>query len=152
MSICDCRHDLLTGFDDVPFRIMRGGQAGEYRDWIIKPVVQITHIPGTNRTYTEHLGYEPARATWTLRFCCVEGFNALLARYMTVGTLTVLHGYQSLRGSAEPQHILGRDYEMLDNVFLLDIGDTPHFVGGAVEAEATFQRAVDPVTRLAVIA
>lgn len=150
MSICRCAYEFETGFDDVRFRIQRDpGSGGEYPDWIIRPIVRETTVPGTNRTYIERLGFEPARVTWLLHFDCAHHFYALLEKYMTFGTLTVLHGFQSLKGAESFSH--GVKYEHLDNVLLRDIDESPHFVGGYVESRVTFQRAVDPATRLAVV-
>lgn len=151
MSVCACDPTRLikTGFDDIPFRVIRRGERGEYADWIITPVSQETHIPGTNITYVETMGYLPARVTWPLEFCCSAAYYALLARYRTAGTLTVLAGFQSLKGT---QATYGnRVYERLDQTFLYAIDETPHFVGGVVQASVTFWRAVDPVTREAVL-
>lgn len=149
MSNGTVSYDLKTGFDGVLFDIAADPRSGVYRDWIIRPVVRETHIPGTNRTYIERLGYEPARVTWTLRFWHPNDYYDLLEKYLMTGTLTVLAGYQSLKGT--DYHHLGHDYTELDNVVLREIGDSPHFVDGVVETEVTFQRAVDPVTRLAVV-
>jgi hypothetical protein len=140
-----------TGIVEVPFRIQAEGNSVTYRDWTIKPVLVQTHIPGTNETVVEHLGFHPAVVAWTLRFASTAEYEQLLELSMRMGTLRVLAGLQSLKGSAVTDHLLGRDYELLDEVLLLDIDDTPHLIGGQVTARVTFQRAVDPVTRLAVV-
>lgn len=149
MTRCGCDRAIRTGFDDIPFRVKRTGRAGEYADWTIKPVSSETHIPGTNITYVETMGYLPARVTWLLEFCCSTAYHALLARYRTAGTLMVVAGLQSLKGT---QVTYGnRVYEQLGGTLLYDIGETPHFAGRMIEAAVTFWRAVDPVTREAVI-
>jgi hypothetical protein len=151
MPVCACTYEHQTGFDDIRFRIRRSAdRRGQYTDWTITPVVHSTHIPGTGRTYIEHLGYEPARVTWTIAFDCRHHYHALLKRLMTSGTLTVLAGLQSLKGA---QATYGnRVYERLDSTLLVDLSDTQLFVGGTVGTRATFIRTVDPVTREAVTA
>lgn len=151
MSVCGCDNQGHEGFDGVHFEVMADQGSGVYRDWVIKERLVQTTIPGTNRVYDEHMGFDPARVSWTLSFCCQDAYHALLARYGMTATLTVLYDYQSLKGTGPPTMITGRLYEHLDNVLLLDIDDTPHFVDGSIEADVTFRRTVDPVTRLAVV-
>ena len=148
MGGCTCERPIKTGFDDVPFWIERTG-AGQYPDWSIQPVSNETHIPGTNITYVESMGYLPARVTWVLELCCRTAYQALLARYRTYGTLTVLAGLQSLKGTQATYD--NRVHERLDHTYLHDIDGTSHLVGGVIRATVTFWRAVDPVTREAVV-
>jgi hypothetical protein len=145
MEACGCGGAQRTGFEGVPFAIRRAGREGEYADWTIKPVSTATHIPGTNTTYVETMGYPPARVTWAVELCCRRAYHALLARYRTEGTLTVLAGLQSLRGRQATHG--ERVYEELDRTLLHEIGEVAHLVGGGVRATVTFWRAVDPVTR-----
>ena len=151
-------HTILTGFlyasdnglVEVPFRIQpeRGGTT--YQDWSIREVTVETTIPGTNITFVEHLGCEPAVVTWALRFASRADYFLLRSLTGKVGTLVVVAGLQSLKGSTPPIHHIGVDYEHLDAVWVAGMA-AQHEVGGMVEAQVTFKRAVDPVTGLAVI-
>ena len=89
---------VLTNFDGIPFRIMRDGRSVTYTDWRIAPAFQKEHVPYSNITITERMGHAPAVVTWRLRFDRREEYYAFLAKLGSVGTLTVLAGFQSLKG------------------------------------------------------
>lgn len=142
---------LHTGFDDIRFRIMRDARSGVYRDWDgMEPIYADEHIPYSNHTVSELIGFTPAIVTWRLMMDR-DAYHALLARLGTTGTLTVLAGFQSLKGTQYPTGQPGRVYEQLDHVRLRAMPSREFHVGGDVEVEATFERAVDPVTRRATV-
>lgn len=146
---CEC--GAFTGFDGIRFEILADRDSGVYRDWGgMEPIYAEEQIPYSNLVTRELMGFTPALVTWRLQIPCQESYNALLARLGTVGTLTVLAGYQSLKGE---QTTLGNPpmvYELLDNVLLRAMPTREHHPDGFREVEATFQRAFDPASRLAV--
>lgn len=136
---------------EVPFTILADRDTGIYRDWAIPEVEVHTHIPGTNRTYIESLGFALATVTWRLAFESRDTFFQLSRLRGKVGTLKVLHGFQSLKGSLPPVHSLGLDYELLDHTRIAAIPPALHEMDNWSEVDVTFSRAVDPVTGLAVL-
>lgn len=142
---------LETGFDDIRFAILADPDADVYRDWDgMEPIYAEEQIPYSNIVVSELIGFTPATVTWRLELSR-DAYHALLARLGTSGTLTVLAGYQSLRGEQVTRGTPGRVYERLDQVRLRALPRREHHVDGSVEIEATFERAVDPVTRRAVV-
>lgn len=152
----------LTGFiyideegveDFIHFHIYEtGGNSGEYTDWEIRENTVETHIPGTNITVVESLGFYPATVTHLVAFDNRDDYYRFCGYQGQIGTLRIIYGTQNLRGEVYSDHLLGFDYELLDNVRIADIGSGSHKVDGKVECRASFSRAVDPLTRLAVIA
>lgn len=142
----------LIGFDSrtsngVRFRIARDGD-GEYRDWEYRPEIVTDHIPGSNLAVSQYLGTPPATVAWSLEFDDVAMFRRFRARLATTGTLTILANYSSAQGIVEV--IQDHRYEHLDGVQVLAIEDVVFDVDGVVTCNATFQRAMDPVTGRAV--
>ena len=141
---------MMTNFDDIPFAIEADPYSGVYTDWTIEPIVVRQHVPYSSIWISETIGYEPARVAWRLTFDRKDDYYAMLARLNTVGTLTVLAGFQSLKGTQETHGNPPRVYEVLDNVQIAAITSVEFHVGGHVECSVAFERMVDPVTRLAV--
>lgn len=141
---------MMTNFDGIPFMVHVDPASGVYRDWSgMEPIFIDEQIPYSNLTVSELIGFTPAVVTWRLEMRR-EDYYALLSRLGTTGTLTVLAGYQSLKGTQITRGNPGVVYEQLDNVRLRAMPSREHHVGGIVEVEATFERAVDPVMRTAV--
>ncbi len=151
MVICSCAFDAspFTGFDDVRFRLLVDQQTGELADWAFAPIIVSKHVPNSNNTVNQIMGTPAAKVTWQLWFDCHHHFEALLGRQGTLGTLRILTGLQSLLGTQESY--LDRVYDLLDQTMLLSLASTVRYRDGHIESQATFQRAVDPVTRLAVV-
>lgn len=146
------RRAPLIGFDSqasggVRFRIARDGD-GEYRDWDYRPTIVTDHIPGSNIAVSQYLGTPPVTVTWRLEFDDVAMYRRFRARLATTGTLTILAGFSSAQGVVEV--IQDYRYEHLDGVQLMAIEDVVFDIDGIVSCAATFQRAMDPVTGLAV--
>lgn len=151
----------ITGFtytdeDDVEefvyFHILEaGGNSGQYPNWTIRENVVETHIPGTNVTYVESMGFYPATVTHLLSFDNRDDYYQLLTFHGQIGTLRVIYGTQNVRGEVLPDHLSGIDYELLDNTRIADFGVATHYANGVVECEVSFSRAIDPVTRLAAV-
>ena len=152
-AICDCQRSNVApyiGFDDVHFRILRDSSSlGQVADWSLNPVIPSRHVPGTNITVTQFMGFGLAQVTWTLRFGCRHQYHALMAKLAQRGTLRVLYGMQSHKGVQKS--ILDRVYEELPQTQLIGISNVVTYVDGSVECQATFQRAIDPVTRETVV-
>lgn len=150
--ICNCRCTSETGFDDIRFGIRRDKGSGMYRDWGgIEPIYAEEQIPYSNITIRELIGFTPAIVTWRLWFGCRHQYEAFLSRLGTAGTLTCLAGYQSLKGEQTTLGNPPRVYEQLDQVLLRAMPTRERYVDGVIEVDATFERAADPVTRLAVL-
>lgn len=142
---------ILTNFDDIHFRIEADARSGVYSDWNITPIEVSEMVPYSSIWITEHIGYQPATVTWRLEFDDRETYFAFLAKLRAVGTLTILAGFQSLKGTQVTLGNPPRVYEVLDQVKLVRIADQSLEVGGTSSCSATFERNVDPITRLAVI-
>lgn len=146
---CSC--GAFTGFDGIRFEILADAGSGVYLDWGgMEPIYARQQIPYSNQVVRELIGYSPAVVTWRLQICR-DDYPDLLARIGTVGDLTVLAGYQSLAGT---QTTLGNPpavYEVLDQVLLSAMPTREFHVDGYVEIDATWERAFDPVSRLAVV-
>lgn len=142
---------IMTNFDKIYFRIEADPLSGVYTDWRIEPIEVSELVPYSSIWITEHVGYEPARVTWQLNFDDREAYFAFLAKLRTVGTLTVLAGFQSLKGEQKTLGNPARLYELLDQVKLVGIADQALEVDGSASCRATFERLVDPITRLAVV-
>lgn len=143
---------VRTTFDDIAFNVIADPDSGVYRDWTITPMDNGELIPYSSLWVEEEIGYAPASVTWRLSFETREAYFAFLARLRQVGILTVLAGYQSLKGTQKALGNPPRVYEVLNAVKLVGISNQSLYVGGEVECDATFERMVDPVTRKAVIA
>lgn len=135
------------GFDGVRFSIVRG-RGGEYPDWEYRPRIVTRHIPGSNTAVSQYLGTPPATVTWELEFDDVAMFRRFRAKLALSGTLTVLANFGSAQGVVEV--IQDRVYEHLDAVQLLEIDGVAFDLDGVVTCSATFQRAMNPLTGLAV--
>lgn len=142
---------ILTNFDDIHFHIEADARSGVYSDWSIEPIETQELVPYSSIWITEHIGYEPATVTWRLEFDTRDEYFAFLAKLRTIGTLTVLAGFQSLKGTQETLGNPPRVYEVLDNVKVARISNQALTVDGTTLCTVTFERLVDPVTRLAVV-
>lgn len=150
MTICLCSPDTFTGFDDIRFGILADEQSGVYTDWGgIEPIYAEEQVPFSNIVVRELIGFSPAIVTWRLQIACRHQYYALLSRLGTTGTLTVLAGYQSLRGTQITRGNPAKVYEALDQVLLRAMPVRELHPDGYTEVEAVWQRSVDPVTRLA---
>ncbi len=150
MTICLCSPETFTGFDDIRFDIQADTQSGVYTDWGgIEPIYAEQQVPFSNQVVRELIGFSPAIVTWRLQFACRHQYYALLARLGTTGTLTVLADYQSLKGTQITRGNPATVYEQLDQVLLRALPVRELHPDGYTEVEATWQRSVDPVTRLA---
>ena len=136
-------------FDDIPFDISGPVSA----DWTIRAERRKEHVPYSNITIVEHIGHAPARVTWDLLFPSRDDWFAFVARAATPapGTLVMPANLQSLKGTqgfiGEPPMVM----DILDNVYVDEIGTNTMYRDGRVKASVTFERQVDPVTRLAVV-
>lgn len=152
MSQCDCSCTAFTGFDGIRFEILADPNSGVYTDWGgMEPVYVREQIPYSNRWTRELIGFTPAVVTWRIQISCKHRYNELLARIGTVGELTVLANYQSLKGTTTTLGNPARLYEVLDEVLLVAMPVREHHVDGYREVEITFERAFDPVSRLATV-
>lgn len=142
---------ILTNYDGIPFRILRDGRSVTYTDWRIVSAAKKEHVPYSNITITERMGHAPAVVTWRLRFHRKDDYFAFLAKLGTVGTLTVMAGFQSLKGTQVTLGNPPRWYEVLDQVSVEDIRNQEIALDGSVELDCTFERQIDPLTRLAVM-
>lgn len=140
----------MTNFDDIPFRVMADSSSGVYTDWTIDPIEVSELVPYSSIWITEHIGYQPATVTWRIEFDDRETYFAFLAKLRAVGTLTVLAGFQSLKGTQETLGNPPRVYEVLDQVKVLRIANQSLEIDGTSSCSVTFERLVDPITRLAV--
>lgn len=138
-------------FDDIPFHVMADSTSGVYSDWTIEPIEVQEMVPYSSIWITEHIGYQPAQVTWKLELDDRDTYFAFLAKLRTVGTLTVLAGFQSLKGTEETRGNPPRVYDVLDQVKLTRIRNQAIHVDGSVSCSVTFERLVDPITRLAVV-
>ena len=137
-----------VGFDLVPFRVRVDRQSGMYRDWEWQPSIEVRHIPGSNTAVVQHMGNPPATITLRLLFHDMVDYRSFLQKQGTTGVLTLLANATSAIGVVE--HKLNVDYEHLDAVTLLRVGSALIPVGSwSIETEATFMRAMDPLTGLA---
>ena len=143
---------MMTSFAGIGIEILADPKSGVYRDWTIDPVENAELVPYSSIWVEEHIGYARAVVTWTLAFATREDYFAFLGQLRQVGDLVVLAGYQSLKGTQTQKGNPARVYDVLDEVKLARVDNARFFPGGDVEVEATFQRTVDPATRLAVIA
>ena len=136
-----------VGFDLVPFDIAPSA-AGTYPDWEWSQAIEVRHIPGSNTAVVQHMGNPPATITLSLFFDRVSDYRRFMQKQGVVGTLTLLANFTSAVGTVE--HKLHVDYEHLDAVMLLSVRGTQILIGNeGVECQATFMRAMDPLTGLA---
>ena len=142
---------ILTNFDDIPFAIEADPRSGVYTDWSIQAIETSEMVPYSSIWVTEIIGYEPARVMSNLDFERREDYFAFLGKLQSVGTLMVLHGYQSLLGTEVTLGNPPRVYDVLDNVKVSRIANQSIEVDGHVTCSVTFERLVDPVTRMAVV-
>lgn len=143
-------HSLLPfiGFDGVPFSI-ESSPSGTYPDWQWSPAIEIRHIPGSNTGVAQHMGNPPATITLRLSFTDVADYRLFMRKQGVTGTLTLLANFTSASGTV--QHQLNADYEHLDATTLISVRDTQILIGDeGVDCQATFMRAMDPLTGLAV--
>ena len=135
-------------FDGIPFDILT-----PMEDWQIRAIRVKEMVPYSNIHITEHIGYAPATATWTLMFHTRNDWFEFVARVGsdTPGTLTIPYGLQSLKGTQITRDNPPRVYDVLDNVSIDNVGQSTMYRGGRVKVLVTFERLVDPITRLAVI-
>ena len=105
-------------------------------------------FPPVSETQIVSIG--PSTVQWRLWFPTLDDYWAMLAKLGTVDTLTVPLHVQSHRGTVREDH--GLQVVALPSTLLLALdADTPE-IDGDIEAVATFQRHIDPVTGLAVSA
>ena len=138
-------------FDDIPFSVEADSRSGVYPDWEINPIEVQEVVPFSSILVTELIGYQPARTTWRIMFDRTEHYYAFLAKLRVVGTLSVMAGFQSLKGTQETRNNPPQVYEVLDQVRVARIFAQALPVDGRPECSVTFERMVDPVTRLAVV-
>lgn len=135
-------------FDGIPFDIL-----APMTDWRIEAIRHKEQVPYSNITITERIGHAPATATWTLAFSAREHWYDFVARFGagTPGTLTLPRDLQSLKGTEITRENPPRWFTVLDQVMIDAIGEATMYRGGQVRVNVTFERMVDPVTRLAVV-
>ncbi len=138
----------LIGFDGIPFSVLIQGREDVYPGWHFPAAIVTRQIPGSYRSIVQNMGGGPATLTLRLEFATTEAFEAFHARLGTEGNLTLLAGFGKARGYRWQE--LGRVYDRLDHVLVADIRDEDHAIDGSVECTVTFQRAMNPVTGLAV--
>lgn len=141
----------MTNFDDIPFRVMADSSSGVYTDWTIEPIEAMELVPYSSIWITEHIGYQPATVSWRIEFDDRETYFAFLAKLRTVGTLTVLAGFQSLKGTQRTLGNPAQVYDVLDQVKVSRIANQSLEIGGTASCTVTFERMVDPITRLALV-
>lgn len=142
---------MMTTFDKIPITILADPRSGVYRDWTIEAIENAEQIPYSGLWVEEEIGYARAVVTWTLAFATRDDYFAFLAKLRQIGTLVVLAGFQSLKGTQVQRGNPARVYDVLDEVRVARIENVRLYVGGEAEADVTFTRTVDPVTRLAVV-
>jgi hypothetical protein len=149
---CECATSAFTSFDGIRFEILADPQSGVYRDWDgMEPIYAEEQVPYSNIVVRELIGFTPAVVTWRLQIPCRHRYNDLLARIGYVGELVVLANYQSLTGTQTTLGNPAQVYEVLDNVLLRAMPTREHHVDGYREVECVFERAFDPVSRLATV-
>lgn len=115
--------------------------------WTTPEVNYRTYVfPGSfpPRSETEIISIGPSQITWRLAFDSLDDYWAMLAKLGTASTLTVPDKTQSHRGPYTEIH--GRGYVRLSNTLLLELNADSPDPDGTIEAVATFQRHIDPVT------
>lgn len=140
---------IRCSFDGIEFDIL--GITGT--DWDIPAARHKEHVPYSNITIVEHTGHGLARVTWDLLFHRRDDYFAFLARYgqATPGTLMVPAGLQSLKGTVVTRGNPPVWMDVLDNVAIDEIGRRTLYRSGKAKVEVTFERAVDPISRTAVV-
>lgn len=143
-------HDFapFVGFDEVPFDIAPSS-AGTYPDWEWTTATEVRHIPGSNKAVVQYMGNPPATITLGLSFVDVADYRRFMRKQGVTGVLTLLASFTSAVGTVV--HRLNLDYELLDEVTLMGVRGAQILIGDeGVECQATFMRAMDPLTGLAV--
>lgn len=131
------------------FRVLYDGD--KLPGWTAPEVNAVTFvIPGSTppRSETQVVSIGPSTVRWRVAFDSMEDYWTLLAKLATVDVLTAPANVQTHRGNyRETPHGLSID---LPGTILLGLdADTPA-PDGYIEAVATFQRHIDPVTGLLV--
>lgn len=133
------------GFDGVPFTVLAQEGEAVYTDWDQPHDEALFRIYDSNTTIVQHLGAGLATWTVTLGFEDLATYWALKARQTAVGVLTILAGYTSARGTE--YHFNGEHLEDLEAVELVRLSPAKIAVGHEwIETEATFRRAMNPLT------
>lgn len=139
----------FVGFDGIPLHIDADQASGVYPDWVWQPVIEVRHIPGSNRSVVQHMGCPPATIVMHLWFAQDRDYRSFLRKQGVTGRLTLLARFTSAVGVVE--HLVNTDYEHLDDVTLIRVSGPTYLAGDqGVECDATFIRAMDPLTGLAV--
>lgn len=137
--------------DMVWFGILMEDRSDAIPDWEgSEPNIDVQIIPGSFPPVVEKelISFGPATVTWRLAFDSREDFRRFRARLGTEATLSILAGMQSHIGTHFTIH--GRGYEHLPHTTLMRVDGVSAFVDGAVEADATFLRVINPETGEAV--
>ena len=135
-------------FDGIEFHIL-----APMTDWRIESVRVKELVPYSNITVSERIGHSPATASWDLLFYCMDDWEAFVSRFGegSPGVLRIPVGLQTLKGTQETRNNPPCVYDVLDNVSIDAIDTARRHIGGKVKVLVTFERMVDPVTRLAVV-
>ena len=100
-------------------------------------VVATKHIPGSNATYEQRLGFIPAQATFDVSTGSQADFRTLVELIGTRNTLTVNDMATAL--DVPREWILGESYAMIPNVKLVAITDPVSYIDGRVKCSAIFE-------------
>ena len=135
-------------FDGIQFHIIH-----PMTDWRIVAHRIKEHVPYSNITVVENIGHAPATASWDLLFYSQADWHAFVSRFgaRAPGTLRIPVGLQTLKGTQETRNNPPCVYDVLDNVVIDSVQAARMYMGGKVKVSVTFERMVDPVTRLAVV-
>ena len=127
----------MTGFADVPFRVLRSGSGSVIvSDFVRDSFTGTRHIPGSDTNDTFLMGRGPATVTWRIESPTLEDHQDLDALVQTTGTLRIPHGVTTAPHTESVFY--GDVYDEIATVTLLTLGNLEIRNDGTVHADATF--------------
>lgn len=130
--------ESMTGFSNVPFRILRLGNGPDTVQDFGRPAFANTiHVPGGNTNETFLLGRGVPVVTWQIELANATNYNLLDDAVQTTATLRVPHGI-SAADHTEAVYF-GTTYDEIASVTLLSLSSPVMRIDGTIRCDATFQ-------------
>ena len=128
----------LTGFNEIPFRILRLGMGADVVNDFEREAQQATrHVPGSNTTITQLLGLGAPRVSWMIECPTLDDCADLEAAQQTTAVLRIPHGLTTATHTEVT--LFGRVYDEIADVLLVSVRGKVTRNDGTVRCEATFQ-------------
>lgn len=128
----------MTGFNEIPFRILRLGQGADIiNDFERESQYVNRHIPGSNTTVTQLLGLGVPGVAWRIECPTIDDCADLEAAQQTTATLRIPHGLTTVAHTEVT--LFGSVYDEIADVLLVSVRGKVTRNDGTVQCDVVFQ-------------